>query len=135
MVFTTLHTNSAVESVSRLLSMGVKPYLLAPGLRVICAQRLIRKVCPHCASRQDADYASKTEIDDTLQKLRNIDAKLVPERDGKVVAAVGCDQCNNTGYKGRTVAMEILSVTDGIKELIVDEEHDTTKIFAVAREQ
>lgn len=135
LVFTTLHTNSAVESVSRLLSMGVKPYLLAPGLRVICAQRLIRKVCPHCASRQDADYASKTEIDDTLQKLRNIDAKLVPERDGKVVAAVGCDQCNNTGYKGRTVAMEILSVTDGIKELIVDEEHDTTKIFAVAREQ
>ncbi len=134
LVFTTLHTNSAIESVSRLLSMGVKPYLLAPGLLVICAQRLVRKVCSHCASRQEADFATKTEIETTLQRLRDIDAKLAMERDGKVPVATGCEHCNQTGYKGRTLALEVLEINDSVRELIINDDHDVSHIYATARE-
>jgi type IV pilus assembly protein PilB len=56
LVFTTLHTNSAIESIPRLTSMEIKPYMLAPSLNLIIAQRLVRKICSHCGTRREADY-------------------------------------------------------------------------------
>jgi type II secretory ATPase GspE/PulE/Tfp pilus assembly ATPase PilB-like protein len=70
-VFTTLHTNSAIESISRLLNMGVKSYMLAPSLNMIVAQRLVRKVCPHCMTKRDPQYGEKTEIEETIKKIND----------------------------------------------------------------
>ncbi|NOZ43702.1 MAG: Flp pilus assembly complex ATPase component [bacterium] len=95
MVFTTLHTNSAIESISRLLSMGVKSYILAPALNMIIAQRLVRKVC-ECAVKRDASYAEKAEIEASVKKINEANPKMQLKFDGKVTEAVGCEKCNHT---------------------------------------
>lgn len=135
LVFTTLHTNNAIESLTRLLSMGVKPYLLAPGLRLICAQRLVRKVCPHCASRQDADYGTASEINDTLRRLSAMNSKFSVDWDGKVMKPIWCDKCNHTWYEGRTIAMELLHITDSMRKFIIDENNNVAELLATAREE
>jgi type IV pilus assembly protein PilB len=84
LVFTTLHTNGAIESITRLLSMGVKPFLLAPSVHLVCAQRLVRQLCPHCSTRQEADFAAREEIMQTTERLSRLTGVSVPERDGTV---------------------------------------------------
>ena len=79
LVFTTLHTNGAIESITRLLSMGVKPFLLAPSLHLVCAQRLVRKICPHCFTKKEADFASREEIAQTIERLSHLTGVMVPE--------------------------------------------------------
>ncbi len=120
LVFTTLHTNSAIESIPRLTSMEVKPYMLAPALNLIIAQRLIRKICPHCGTKRDANYWEQAEINDTLKKISDLDPKFVPSFDGKIPEIVGCDQCNGTGYQWRFAVIEMFEITDDIRRMIVD---------------
>jgi type IV pilus assembly protein PilB len=72
LVFTTLHTNSAIASIGRLISMDVKPYLLAPALQLVIGQRLVRKVCPHCATKRQASYAEDAEIKKVLENLQSL---------------------------------------------------------------
>ena len=134
LVLTTLHTNNAPESVSRLLSMGVKPYLLAPSLHLICAQRLLRKVCPHCASKQKPNYAEEQEINDYINTIKTIKPRLEIDYDGTIMKPVGCEHCNKTGYKGRVVVLELLEVTDSIKKLIMDNTN-ISSIIATARQE
>jgi len=98
LVFTTLHTNSAIESIPRLTSMEVKPYMLAPALNLIVAQRLVRKICPHCGTKRDANYSEKAEISEILKKMKDLDPKLDFPFDGKIPQSVGCDECNGSGY-------------------------------------
>jgi len=133
LVFTTLHTNSAIESISRLLSMGVKPYILAPALNMIVAQRLVRRVCPHCATKQDADYAAKEEIAISVKKINEANPKLNLQFDGKISKAVGCPKCNNSWYKWRLAILETLNVTDDIKKMII-EWRSTLDMYGKARE-
>jgi type II secretory ATPase GspE/PulE/Tfp pilus assembly ATPase PilB-like protein len=76
LVFTTLHTNAAIESIPRLWSMDVKSYMLAPALNLIIAQRLVRKVCPNCVTKREANYGEKSEIEESLKKIADIDPKL-----------------------------------------------------------
>lgn len=97
LVFTTLHTNSAITSLGRLLSMDVKPYLLAPALQLVVGQRLVRRVCPHCSVKVPASYAADAEIQQTLATLSPLGISL-PSYDGNIVAVNGCEQCNHTGY-------------------------------------
>lgn len=119
LVFTTLHTNSAIESISRLLSMWVKPYILAPALNIIVAQRLVRKVCD-CATHREATYAEKAEIEASVKKINEANPSMNLEFDGKILEAVGCDKCNNTGYKWRLAVLEVLEVTDDLKTMIIE---------------
>lgn len=79
--------------------MGVEHYMLAPALNLIVAQRLVRKICPNCGTKRDANYAEAAEIKDTLKKISDLDPKLAVIFDGKIAEKVGCDQCNGTGYK------------------------------------
>ena len=113
LVFSTLHTNDAPSAVTRLLDIGVKPFLVASALRAAMAQRLVRAICEKCKE-------SYTPSDRELKMLGGLaqgsNAKL-PE---KMYHGVGCDVCGKTGYKGRKGIFEIFKVDDTIQRLIFD---------------
>lgn len=133
LVFTTLHTNSAIESIPRLTSMEVKAYMLAPALNLIVAQRLVRKVCPNCVTHRDANYGEMAEIKDALKKISDLDPKFAVPFDGKIPEIVGCDQCNGSGYKWRIAIIETFEITDDIRRMIVDGKIGVD-LYAKARE-
>lgn len=132
LVFTTLHTNSAVEAITRILSMGVKPYMLAPALIMIQAQRLVRKICPHCTVTREASYTEKTQLQEAYEKINNIRPELNIQFNGQVPYGSGCEQCNWSWYKGRIAVLEVLEVTNKLKEMIVSGA-STGEIFTAAR--
>ncbi|KAF0240162.1 MAG: type IV pilus assembly protein PilB, partial [bacterium] len=109
LVLSTLHTNDAPSTVSRLMNMGIEPFLVATSVNLIQAQRLIRRICKDC----------KEEVATPPQAL--IDIGISPEEasDIKVYRGVGCGTCNGTGYKGRVGLYEVMEVTDEIRELIL----------------
>lgn len=106
LVVSTLHTNSAAATISRLEDMGIESYLLADSLVGIIAQRLVRRLCPNCKKEHLATFDEK--------KVMNIDD------DGDIIIyeAAGCEKCDNTGYTGRIGIYEILTVTQNIKNMI-----------------
>lgn len=106
LVVSTLHTNSAAATISRLEDMGIESYLLADSLVGIIAQRLVRRLCPNCKKEH---YATEDE-----KKVMNIDEN----GDILIYEATGCEKCDNTGYTGRIGIYEILTVTQNIKNLI-----------------
>lgn len=110
-VFSTLHTNDAASTVTRLVDMGVEPFLICSSLAGILAQRLVRRVCKNCQTF----YAPS---DSDLQRL-GIDRSVVGDR--KFSYGRGCPNCNHTGYKGRKALTELLSVNNEIRELIAGE--------------
>ncbi|MBL8665941.1 MAG: type II secretion system ATPase GspE [Rhodospirillales bacterium] len=113
LVLSTLHTNSAAGSVTRLLDMGLEDYLLASTLNGISAQRLLRTLCPHCCEPNPAI----DEISDQLNLERFTDGKPV-----RLFRPVGCARCNNTGYFGRTGISEMLVMSDEIRKLVLRRE-------------
>jgi len=112
LVFSTLHTNDAAGAVSRLLDLGVEPYLVSSSLIALIAQRLVRKVCPHC----------KEEFTPTPRELRELGVgnggPAVSAEQGKFFVGKGCDKCFKTGYRGRTGIYEILLVSEEIRDMI-----------------
>ncbi len=109
LVLSTLHTNDAPGAVARLVDMGIEPFLVSSSLLLVCAQRLVRKVCPHC----------KEEIKVPPESLH--DVGLTPEElgDGTFVEGKGCGRCKDTGYLGRTAIHEVMLVTDTLREEIL----------------
>ncbi|HZS06707.1 MAG TPA: type IV-A pilus assembly ATPase PilB [Blastocatellia bacterium] len=109
MVLSTLHTNDAPSTVSRLMNMGIEPFLVATSVNLIQAQRLIRRICKEC----------KEEVHVVPQAL--VDLGFSPEEANtmKTYKGRGCTVCNNTGYKGRVGLYEVMEVTDELKELIL----------------
>lgn len=109
LVLSTLHTNGAPETISRLMNMGIEPFLVATAVHLICAQRLVRRVCVGCAE----------ELDLPIQAL--LDAGYTPEeaKSFKPKKGKGCATCNNTGYKGRAGLYEVMEIDDEIRELIL----------------
>ena len=117
LVFSTLHTNSAPETITRLLDMGMDPFNFADALLGVLAQRLARTLCKTCKE----SYHPKREEYDNLVRIygKNFEALGYPYTDDLALHKVkGCDKCNNTGYKGRTALMEIIEGTDKMKSLI-----------------
>ena len=108
LVFSTLHTNDAPSAVARLVDIGVQPFLVASSIRAIMAQRLVRRLCPHC--KQPGEL-SETE----LRALRIEPGQL---GEAQVMKPVGCDQCRNTGYKGRMGIFEIFIIDDEVRHMI-----------------
>lgn len=106
LVVSTLHTNSAAATISRLEDMGIESYLLADSLVGIIAQRLVRRLCPNCKKEHHATAEEK--------KVMNIDEN----GDILIYEATGCEKCDNTGYTGRIGIYEILTVTQNIKNMI-----------------
>ena len=107
LVLSTIHTNSAVSSVDRLLDIGVESYLIAGAVKGIISQRLLRRICPHCrrAYTPTADEAAMLGLADRAESYT-------------FYRGVGCPECFNTGYRGRIGAFEILSVTPEMRRAI-----------------
>ncbi len=112
LVFSTLHTNDAASGFTRLLDMGVEPFLVASSIEALIAQRLVRTLCSECKREITPDAAYLKEIQFPVHRLS----------EGRVFEAVGCEACRNTGYRGRTGIYEILVVTDDIRQLVVSRE-------------
>ncbi|NTV28810.1 MAG: Flp pilus assembly complex ATPase component TadA [Candidatus Omnitrophica bacterium] len=113
LVFSSLHTNDAASGVTRLVDMGVEPYLVASSVQAFVAQRLVRVICPHC----------KEEDTEPLAEVRRDMAASLGLASGaeiKIFRGRGCEQCNNTGYFGRTAIYEILEINEAIRSAILD---------------
>ena len=125
LVLSTLHTNDAVSTITRLINMGVAPYLITSSLTLIVAQRLARKICEHC----------KVE-DDSVTEGQLMSVGFTPEESSRTILyhGTGCQQCNNTGYKGRKGIYEVLKVTDNIKEGVLNG-LTTPELLQIAKER
>lgn len=111
LVLSTLHTNSAANTVNRLVNMGIEPYLVADALIGVISQRLLRTLCPHC----------KEEIEVTAQQAHILSCK----EGSKIYKQVGCKRCNGSGYLGRTSVFEILEFDDVMRNMINQKEFNT----------
>lgn len=120
-MLSTVHTNSAVETIPRLLNMGVKRYLVGPALNTIVAQRLVRKVCTECRRAVPLTGALAEEFSAAVAAARSAQPTLELPTVDHVYEAVGCSACGNTGYKGQVALFEILVVTRPFEDLILQD--------------
>jgi type IV pilus assembly protein PilB len=109
-VFSTLHTNDAAGAVTRLIDMGVEPFLITSSLAGVLGQRLIRRVCTNC----------KTAFDPTDEDLKALGLEREDVGDRKFYYGKGCSICNDTGYKGRKSITELFPMENEIRELVID---------------
>jgi type IV pilus assembly protein PilB len=109
LVLSTLHTNDAPSTINRLMNMGIEPFLVASSVNLICAQRLVRRICTGCKEDHPTPPQALVDAGYTQDEAQ----KVVPKR-GK-----GCERCNGTGYKGRVGLYEVMEITDELRELIL----------------
>src|SRR5258708_1416492 len=119
-VFSTLHTNTPVGAIPRLIDMGIEPFLLTASLNLVAAQRLVRKVCDKCRTQAKPTEAIEKVIREQMagvdpEELKGIDMKNI-----KVFVGRGCPVCGNTGYKGRIGIYETLVISKKIQDLVTD---------------
>ena len=110
LVFSTLHTNDSAGGVTRLVDMGIEPFLVASSVEALVAQRLVRRLCPKCKRPWTVDMPFLESLGFPISKLLS----------GTICEPVGCEECRGTGYAGRTGIYEILLVTDVIRQMIVE---------------
>jgi general secretion pathway protein E len=111
-VFSTLHTNDAASGVTRLMDMGIEPYLITSSVNAFLAQRLVRKICPHCIESYKPEAI----------ELQRANIKKTDLIKGVLYRGKGCDKCLNTGYSGRLGIFELLPLSDDIKRMIMAKE-------------
>src|SRR5688572_19294042 len=109
LVLSTLHTNDAPSTINRLMNMGIEPFLVASSLHLICAQRLVRRICTQCKEDHPHPPEAMTTAGFTAEESKTV----MPKR-GK-----GCERCNGTGYKGRVGLYEVMEITEELRELIL----------------
>jgi type IV pilus assembly protein PilB len=110
LVLTTLHTNDAAATITRLLKMGIEPFLVATSVQIICAQRLVRRICTDF--KQEAEkpsHAALIELGFSPDKVSTL----------KIYRGAGCKSCNGSGYKGRIGLYEVMEITPEIREAII----------------
>lgn len=118
LVVSTLHTNSAVEAIPRLVNMGVRSFILAPALKLLVAQRLVRKVCPHCSLNQPLVASETSLLQAVLQSLQSKGVSL--SLPAHIKHVVGCTQCSNTGYMGQISIAETLPFDSRLRDFILE---------------
>ncbi|NPA16788.1 MAG: Flp pilus assembly complex ATPase component [Aquificae bacterium] len=111
LVFSTLHTNDAISTITRLEEMGIESYLLADSLLLVCAQRLVKKICSNCKT----EYRPSKKEEVVIQN-----AGFEIDENTRVYKGMGCKVCNFTGYKGRTGIHELLVVDEEIKQMLIE---------------
>lgn len=133
LVFSTLHTNSAVGAIPRLLDLGSQPNVLAPSLSLIIAQRLVRVLCKSCKKKLQIEKEEKEKIKEFLEELPDrVDTS--KHKDFEIYKAEGCKECDDLGYRGRTGVFEILQVTEDMENIIYEKPNEA-KLKKLAREQ
>jgi|CXWL01.1.fsa_nt_gi type IV pilus assembly protein PilB len=116
LVLSTIHSNDAIGTIPRLLNMGIKEYILAAGLELVIAQRLVRKICEACKIPAEVDEVTKKEIISVLADLKKRGV-VVPQL--QFFKGKGCDQCAHTAYQGRVAIAEMLDMTDVIRNAVL----------------
>ncbi len=109
LVLSTLHTNDAPSTITRLINMGVEPFLVSASVILVLAQRLVRKICVHCKEKQEVSETALLKIGFPPETINNLTCYM----------GMGCPACNNTGYKGRIALYEVMPVKEELKELIL----------------
>jgi type IV pilus assembly protein PilB len=109
LVLSTLHTNGAPETITRLMNMGIEPFLVATSVHLICAQRLVRRICKDCAEPVEVPPQALIDEGYTPEEVKTV----------QIMKGAGCATCNKTGYKGRTGLYEVMEVDDEIRELVL----------------
>lgn len=109
MVLSTLHTNDAPSTINRLMNMGIEPFLVASAVNLICAQRLVRRICSNCSEEQPTPARALAEVGFGPDEA----ARIVPRR------GAGCERCNDTGYKGRIGLYEVMAITNDLREMVL----------------
>jgi type IV pilus assembly protein PilB len=109
LVLSTLHTNDAPSTISRLMNMGIEPFLVATSVNLICAQRLVRKICQNCKVPLEIPEQAMLDAGFTSEEVKTV----------KISIGKGCGTCNKTGYKGRVGLYEVMEINDELRELIL----------------
>jgi general secretion pathway protein E len=126
LVFSTLHTNDSASAVTRLLDMGVEPFLISSSVLAMMAQRLVRVLCQHCKEPDEVKLEALKEI--------GINQELLEAHGGQIYRGRGCEACRSTGYRGRMGIYELLPIDDPIRTLIM-QQANAQKIKAAAMER
>jgi type IV pilus assembly protein PilB len=121
-VLSTLHTNGAVATLARLVDMGAEPSLLASTLRLVVAQRLVRRICGHCHS------------DTVGEETKAAAVRLGLPSQVRITSSSGCEHCHYTGYRGRLAIYELLSVSEAIKDAIASRLSEVQLLRIAAKE-
>ena len=126
LVLSTIHTNNASETITRILNMWVQPFLIPASLNIVIAQRLIKKLCPHCKKQIDISEIDSNTLKNIKHSLSITDKQELLKRVWEDILkrpifykAVWCKECENNGYKGRVGLYEMLEITPGVKEMIL----------------
>jgi len=109
LVLSTLHTNDAPSTINRLMNMGIEPYLVATSVILIAAQRLIRRVCTNCKGPTEVAPQVLVSLGFSPEEAKSV----------QVMKGKGCERCNNTGYKGRVALIEVLEISEEIREMVL----------------
>ncbi|HTV57470.1 MAG TPA: type IV-A pilus assembly ATPase PilB [Verrucomicrobiae bacterium] len=109
LVLSTLHTNDAPSTISRLMNMGIEPFLVATSVNLICAQRLVRRICANCKEPMQINHQALLDAGYSGEEANTV----------QVMHGRGCGTCNNTGYKGRVGLYEVMEISDEVRELIL----------------
>ncbi len=109
LVLSTLHTNDAPSTISRLMNMGIEPFLVATSVNLICAQRLVRRICQNCREPLDVPEQAMVDAGFSQEEMAST----------KIFVGKGCGTCNKTGYKGRVGLYEVMEINDELRELIL----------------
>lgn len=118
-VLSTVHANSASATIPRLLIMGVKPFLLAPALNVVMAQRLVRRICNNCKEEIKLDQETQNKVEKILLSIPESSGFKVDIKDLHFYHGKGCDKCHGIGYKGRIGLFEIMDMNEEIEQIIL----------------
>lgn len=132
LVLATLHTNTAIEAITRLLNLGIKPYMLAPALNLVVWQRLVRQLHT-CMTWRDASVAESQEIKWVIATMHDVVPRMKLDFTDKVPHAVWCDECQTDWYKGRVAAIELLEMNSDLRQMVVDGK-TTMELYGAVRQ-
>jgi type IV pilus assembly protein PilB len=123
LMFSTLHTNTAIGAIPRLIDMNIEPFLLSSSLRLVAAQRLVRKVCEDCREEEKISEVVRKKVMEELKEVSPEELKKYGVdlgKEPKFYRGKGCNKCGNTGLKGRLAILEVVPVSESIKTIIVE---------------
>lgn len=135
LVISTLHTNDAAGALPRFLSMGVKPYLLAPGINAVIGQRLARRICKKCKKETTISSEDLQRVKKILSEIPEASGVKVDLNNLKFYKGEGCDECQGLGYKGRVGLYEVFTIDADIEKAILDKELSEYKMKELAQKQ
>ena len=133
-VLSTLHTNSATETIPRLVTIGLPSFMVAPSLSVVIAQRLVRRICDVCKKERPITPEEKEVFEKTLTAIKSVDPSVAVTVPATVKVQQGCEACSVTGFRGQMIVSEVLYVDNEVKDAILANK-SANDIFAIARKK